>query len=61
MKLAPVDEEAEASTDEEVAATEIDDDSIAQVVDAAVSGDEPEGDTHSAEGDSVEKPTESTT
>jgi N utilization substance protein A len=61
MKLAPMDEEGEASTDEEIAATEIEDDSIAEVVDAAVSGDEPDADAHSAEDGSVENPTESTT
>jgi N utilization substance protein A len=61
MKLAPMDEEGEANTDEEITATEIEDDSIAKVLDAAVSGDEPHADTQSAGDGSVENPTESTT
>src|SRR3954453_4870589 len=61
MKLAPVDEEGEAGTDDEVAATEIDEELVEEEAEVAALGDEMEADTNSAEDGSVEKPTESTT
>jgi N utilization substance protein A len=61
MKLAPVGEEGEAASDDEMAATEIDEESAEVEPEAAESDDAVDSDTNSAADSSVEKPTESTT